>query len=70
VYKRVADIMRTEPKNMVHIGDHVHYDYSFPKRAGLKAYYINRLGRKVKGRYVVSDLREFVERVKDDMRSG
>jgi len=63
VYKRVAAELGVRPIDIVHIGDHMHYDYHFPRKAGLHAYFLNRAGHKVRGKYVVKDMNEFLEKL-------
>lgn len=63
VYKRVAAKLGVRPRDIVHIGDHMHYDYHFPRKAGVHAYFLNRAGHKVRGKYVVKDMNEFMEKL-------
>lgn len=41
-YLRICQILGVNPEEMVHIGDHRHYDYDFPRALGIHAYYLDR----------------------------
>ncbi|HNX39624.1 MAG TPA: HAD family hydrolase [Methanothrix sp.] len=60
VYGAVCAHMNALPFEVLHIGDHYHYDYESPLQAGLDALFLDRKGER-SGREVVGDLREAVE---------
>jgi putative hydrolase of the HAD superfamily len=60
IYGTVCAHMGAKPCEVVHIGDHYHYDYESPLEAGLDAIFLDRKGER-SGREVVGDLREAVE---------
>lgn len=60
IYGAVCARMAVKPFEMLHIGDHYHYDYESPLQAGLEALFLDRRGERI-GREVVGDLREAVE---------
>jgi len=60
IYGAVCAHMAVKPFEMLHIGDHYHYDYESPLQAGLEALFLDRRGERI-GREVVGDLREAVE---------
>ena len=65
-YNQVCEIMETDPKDTIHVGDHYEFDYLIPKKLGIKAYYLNRDGDRHRGQFVVKDLKEFAHVVKED----
>jgi len=52
--------MNARPFEVLHIGDHYHYDYESPLQAGLDALFLDRKGER-SGPEVVGDLREAAE---------
>jgi putative hydrolase of the HAD superfamily len=62
-YVAVCERIGIMPRQMVHIGDSLELDYVRAKRAGLKAFYLDRKGRR-RGRYFVKDLKEFAMRLR------
>ncbi len=60
IYGAICAHMGVLPFEMLHIGDHYHYDYESPLQAGLDALFLDRKGER-SGREVVGDLREAVE---------
>jgi|Deesub1362A_J573_1020465.scaffolds.fasta_scaffold00113_62 putative hydrolase of the HAD superfamily len=62
-YEEVSSMLGVEPSQMVHVGDHWEFDYLAPRQAGLRAYFLDRSGKK-KGREVVPDLRVFMDRIR------
>ena len=60
VYGAICAQMDARPFEVLHIGDHYHYDYESPLQAGLDALFLDRKGERT-GPEVVGDLREAVE---------
>ena len=60
VYGAVCAQMDARPFEVLHIGDHYHYDYESPLQAGLDALFLDRKGQR-SGPEVVGDLREAAE---------
>ncbi|HNX09789.1 MAG TPA: HAD family hydrolase [Methanothrix sp.] len=60
LYGAVCAHMDARPFEVLHIGDHYHYDYESPLQAGLEALFLDRKGER-RGSEVVGDLREAVE---------
>ncbi len=56
-YRQVCDILKTDPSEIVHVGDHYEFDYLVPRALGIEAYYLDRSGKK-NGDSVLSDLRD------------
>jgi putative hydrolase of the HAD superfamily len=59
VYGAICAQMNARPFEVLHIGDHYHYDYESPIQAGLDALFLDRKGERT-GLEVVGDLREAV----------
>ena len=61
-YAAVCERIGINPHEMAHIGDSLELDYIRARRAGLRAFYLDRKGRR-HGRYFVKDLKEFAMRL-------
>jgi HAD superfamily hydrolase (TIGR01549 family) len=69
-YHRICQILQSDPKEIVHVGDHYEFDYLVPRRLGIHAFYLDRSGQQ-KGDFVISDLRDLEKRLPEEMeRSG
>jgi putative hydrolase of the HAD superfamily len=67
VYRKILKKLGVRGDEVVHVGDHWDFDYLAPREAGIRTYYLDRLGKE-KGEDVVEDLREFhgkVTKLKD-----
>lgn len=62
VYSAICKRLDALPFEVLHIGDHYHYDYESPIQAGLDALFLDRRGERC-GREVVGDLMEAVEMI-------
>lgn len=56
-YRHICDLLKTEPGEIIHVGDHYEFDYLVPRALGIQAFYLDR-SRKNNGDSVLSDLRE------------
>jgi putative hydrolase of the HAD superfamily len=61
-YSRVCSLLRVEPREVLHVGDHWIFDYLSPRELGMRAFYLDRKGGR-EGREVIRDLRELEERL-------
>ncbi len=61
-YRRICQIMETEPEALAHVGDHLKFDYDAPRELKIHAYYLDRSGEAT-GDHVVHDLDEFEHRI-------
>ncbi len=61
-YRRVCEEMGIKPCEMVHVGDSLELDYVRARRAGVRAFYLDR-DRKKLGRRFIPDLRELSRRL-------
>ena len=62
VYLKVCQILGIEPKEMVHIGDHRHFDFTAPRQLGVTAFFLDREGKE-EGSFIVHNLREFWHKI-------
>lgn len=63
-YKQICEIMKTEPSDTIHTGDHYEFDYLVPKSVGIMAFYLDRDGTKPKDSFTVKNLKEFAALIK------
>jgi HAD superfamily hydrolase (TIGR01549 family) len=56
-YQRICQTLGASPQEIIHIGDHYEFDYLVPRRLGIHAFYLDRLGEK-RGEFVVRNLGE------------
>ncbi len=61
-YERICEILKIQPAEMVHVGDHYEFDYLIPRTIGIQAYYLDRSGQK-EGRAVLWDLKDLEKRL-------
>lgn len=63
-YRRVCEELGIKPSEMVHVGDSLELDYTRARRAGVRAFYLDR-DRKRLGRRFLPDLRELRNRLNE-----
>ncbi|MBI2908178.1 MAG: HAD family hydrolase [Chloroflexi bacterium] len=63
-FLRICRETGVTPAEVVHVGDHLEYDFHAPRRAGLHAFHLDR-SQKTSGDSVVKDLEEFEERLNE-----
>ncbi len=61
-YEMTCKALGIEPSAMVHVGDAWHYDFTIPRRIGIKSFLLDRTGQK-SGEFVIKDLRELEDRL-------
>ncbi len=61
-YRSLCTILKIEPSEIAHTGDHWLFDFVTPRRAGIEAFYLDR-SESSKGELVVRDLIEFEEKI-------
>jgi putative hydrolase of the HAD superfamily len=59
VYREVMAQLAVAPEEMLHVGDHRHYDYELPRSLGINALHLDRRGER-QGAEVIHDLRELL----------
>lgn len=62
-YKKVCNRLGIHPSRLIHVGDHLEFDYHAPVRAGIRAYFLDR-SRAESAEYCVRDLNEFAAKVR------
>ncbi|MEJ5292905.1 MAG: HAD family hydrolase [Candidatus Methanosuratincola sp.] len=61
-YRRACEELKIVPQELAHVGDSLELDYARARRAGVRAFYLDRDGLK-KGRRFVRNLVEFKDRL-------
>lgn len=61
-YRRVCQIMKVEPQDVVHVGDSWDFDFLAPSEVGIRAFYLDRKEKR-QGPEVVKNLQEFLDKV-------
>jgi putative hydrolase of the HAD superfamily len=61
-YRRICQILQTDPNEVVHVGDHYEFDYLVPQQLGMDAFYLDRTGQR-RGDFILSDLRDLEKRL-------
>jgi len=58
-YRLIVDAMGVRPSEMVHVGDHLEFDYRAARSLGVRAYHLDR-SRETAGRDTIHDLVELI----------
>ena len=61
-YHRICQILRANPEEIVHIGDHYEFDYLVPRTLGIQAFYLDRSGEQ-RGDFVISSLKDMEKKL-------
>jgi putative hydrolase of the HAD superfamily len=61
-YQRICQILETRPQEIVHVGDHYEFDYLIPRSLGIRAFYLDRSGKR-SGDSVIPELKDLEERI-------
>ncbi len=61
-YDRVCRELKLGPEDLIHVGDHLDFDYRAASSAGIRAYFLDRSGEH-KGDHVLRSLDELPERL-------
>ncbi len=62
VFSDICQQLGIQPQEMCHIGDHYDFDYAVPASLGIRAYLVDRSGKRNDG-FTVRDLEEFETRL-------
>ena len=62
-YHRICQTLQSDPKEIVHVGDHYEFDYLVPRRLGIHALYLDRTGQEM-GDFVLRDLGDLESRLR------
>ena len=54
IYVKICQLLKIEPSEMIHVGDHKEFDYESPKKIGIKSYYLNRKNKETDTCYIHS----------------
>jgi 2-haloalkanoic acid dehalogenase type II len=63
VYQNICTILNISPQQLIHVGDHLDYDYNSPRKIGVHAYYINRSHSSKNHPDYLSNLNELLEKI-------
>jgi HAD superfamily hydrolase (TIGR01549 family) len=61
-YQQVCEILKAEPEEIVHVGDHYEFDYLVPRSLGIQAFYLDRSVKQSEDS-VLSDLRDLEKKL-------
>lgn len=61
-YQQVCEILKAEPEEIVHVGDHYEFDYLVPRSLGIHAFHLDRSGKQSEDS-ILSDLRDLEKRL-------
>ena len=61
-YEGLCKMLRVDPEDIVHVGDHYEFDYLIPQALGIHAFYLDRLARE-RGDFTLWDLRDLEKRL-------
>ncbi len=61
--------MNVKPENIAHVGDRWEDDFKIPRKVGIQAFYLDRLG-KINHEFVVKNLKEFEIKVRGGKMNG
>ncbi|MBL7118773.1 HAD family hydrolase [Candidatus Bathyarchaeota archaeon] len=64
MYTKICNILETEPRQALHVGDNEYDDYLAPRKAGMQAFYLDRSRRNLKD-LTLTDLRGLEELLVD-----
>ena len=64
VYRKICSILGVESDEIVHVGDNWEFDYVAPRKAGIRAFYLDRDDSRGGTKEVVKNLKEFEERIR------
>ena len=65
-YSMICNKLEINPDEMIHIGDHIEFDYHIPKRIGITSYYLDRK-KTTHGEFIVHNLLEFKEKIRKNI---
>ena len=59
-YRKICELLRVVPQELIHVGDHREFDYQVPRGMGITAFYLSRGGDR-SGPDVIRDLRTLLK---------
>jgi putative hydrolase of the HAD superfamily len=62
-YLKICNLLHINHTQIIHVGDHLEFDYLIPQKLGIRSFYLDRKGEK-KGANIVKDLKEFEKKLK------
>jgi HAD superfamily hydrolase (TIGR01493 family) len=61
-YRRICEMLKVSPADLVHVGDHYEFDYLVPRAVGIQAFYLDRSARR-EGEFILQDLKGLEKRL-------
>ncbi len=58
VHREICAFLKVEPSEVIHIGDNWEHDFVAPRKIGILSFFLDRT-KKRRGKFIVSNLREF-----------
>lgn len=58
VFRKVVGLLGAGPKDIIHVGDNMEFDFNIPRSMGVTAYLIDREKKHKPGEFVIHSLRE------------
>ncbi len=68
-YRRICDMLKVRPHELIHVGDHWEFDYQIPREVGIVAFHLGRGGDR-EGSDSIRDLRALQEILDGGRRGG
>ncbi len=68
VYQKICNELKIKPTEMAHIGDDYIRDYMIPRSIGIDSYYLDRRDASGHEENKVTNLKEFVKKIKENER--
>lgn len=65
IYLKICQILKVNPEQVLHIGDHWEFDYLAARKAGMKALFLDRTNGK-KGEFVINNLTEIKRVIRNE----
>ena len=65
-YRRILNLLGTDEKSIIHVGDHWDFDYLAPRAAGIESYFVDRKSERPHSREdgIIRDLSELLKILK------
>ncbi|RLI04568.1 HAD family hydrolase, partial [Candidatus Bathyarchaeota archaeon] len=61
-YLKICKILDKKPEEISHVGDRWEDDFLIPREIGIKAFYLDRSGKR-RDKFTVKDLKEFMDKL-------
>ena len=65
----ICDKLKINTNELIHVGDHDKFNLNIPSKVGIISYLVDR-EKKINGKYIVHNLKEFEEKIKKIKRKA